>query len=83
MMKKSTADSKTKGTGILTDLRAYSCQGKDAEVLFALNYLNYQPIMALDVIQVINSKKYFSKVISVLCMCNNALGVRVDDWQQC
>ena len=47
------------------------------------NNSNYQHTVALDVIQVIDGKKSFSKVISVPCMHSYALRVQVDGWLQC
>ena len=53
MMKKSIADLKTKITWISMRFTwLIVLQGKDACVLFMLNYLIYQPALALDVIQV-------------------------------
>ena len=53
-MKKSTTNSKTKGTwNPHVTCVVNSCQGKDAGV-FRLNYSIYQHALAFDVIQVIN-----------------------------
>ena len=48
-------------TGSAISRLNHSCQGKDARVLFKLNYSIYEHALALDVIKIIDGKN-FAKV---------------------